>query len=116
MHPEIRSVQLVGTGDAGLTTLLARSTIDSGVTKCLSDLNGFAFASVTTPSDPHLLPGALKYGGVGGLTITAAEGDTAIYGAAAANESELALWKQLAPDSLHSESLTADKVAELLLK
>lgn len=115
-HPEIRSVHLVGTGDAGLTTLLARAAIDSGVTKCLSDLNGFAFSSVTTPSDPHLLPGALKYGGVGGLTITAAEGDTAIYGATAANEAELSLWKQLAADSLHGEVLTADKVAELLLK
>lgn len=115
-HPEIRSVHLVGTGDAGLTALLARATIDSGVERCLADLNGFAFSSVKTPSDPHLLPGALKYGGVGGLTITAAEGDTAIYGATAANEAELALWKQLSADSLHSESLTADKVAELLLK
>ena len=116
LHPEVKSVHLVGTGGAGLTVLLARASIDSGVTRCLADLNGFAFSSVTTVNDPHFLPGALKYGGVGGLTIPAAEGTTSIYGATAANEGELAVWKQLSAESLHAEALTPELVAETLLK
>ena len=70
--PKVNTVHLVGTGDAGLPVLLARATLDSGVVRCLADLNGFAFSSVNSTADPHLLPGALKYGGISGLTITAA--------------------------------------------
>ncbi len=116
LHPDVKSVQLVGTGEAGLPVLLARSVIDADVQRCLVDLNGFAFSSVKTDDDPHLLPGALKYGGVGGLTISAAEGATSVYGCTAANDAELAVWKQVSPDSLHEATLTPDAVAEALLK
>lgn len=116
LHPDVKSVHLVGTGEGGLIALLARATFDGTVGKCLVDLNGFAFSSVQAASDPHLLPGALKYGGVGGLTITAAEGDTSIYGATDANKSELGLWQAIQPDALHAEALTADLIAEQLLK
>ena len=116
IHPEVKSVHLVGTGEAGLPVLLARSALDGGVGRCLADLNGFAFSSVKTVDDPRLLPGALKYGGVGGLTIPAAEGDTSLYGCTAANESELAVWKSVSAEALHAEALTPDAVAEALLK
>jgi hypothetical protein len=116
LHPDVKSVHLVGTGDGGLIALLARSTFDGAVGKCLVDLNGFAFSSVSAVSDPRLLPGAVKYGGVGGLTITAAEGETAIYGATDANKSELGVWTSLQPAALHAEVLTPDMVAEQLLK
>ena len=116
IHPEVKSVDLVGTGDAGLAVLLARSAIDEGVGLCLADLNGFAFSSVKTPDDPRLLPGAWKYGGLSGLTITAAEGDTSLYGCTVANESELAVWKQVAEKALHAETLTPDAVADALLE
>jgi len=116
LHPDVKTVNLIGTGDAGLTVLLARAVIDSGVDRCLADLNGFAFSSVTTPSDAHLLPGALKYGGVGGLTIPAAGGANSIFGVTAANEAEMAIWKQVAPEALHAEALTPERAAEILLK
>lgn len=116
LHPDVKSIHLVGTGDAGLPVLLARSVIDAGVQKCLVDLNGFAFSSVKTDDDPHLLPGALKYGGVGGLTITAAEGATSLYGCTAANEAELVAWKQVAAEALHESTLTPAAVSEALLK
>ena len=96
--------------------LLARSAIDGGVGRCLVDLNGFAFSSVKSVDDPRLLPGALKYGGVGGLTITAAEGETSLFGCTAANEAELAVWKSVSAQALHAETLTPDAVAEALLK
>ena len=116
IHPGVKSVDLVGTGDAGLPVLLARSAIDGGVGTCMADLNGFAFSAVKTLDDPRLLPGALKYGGVGGLTITAAEGETSLFGCTAVNESELAVWKQVSAKALHAEALAPDAVAETLLK
>ncbi len=116
LHEEVKTVHLVGTGDAGLPVLLARSVIDSGVSRCLADLNGFAFSSVKAVDDPRLLPGALKYGGIGGLTITAAEGETSLFGCTAANAAELAVWKQISEKALSAETLTPDSVAEALLK
>ncbi len=115
-HAGVKSVHLVGTGDAGLPVLLARSVIDSDVDRCLADLHGFAFSSVKTVDDPRLLPGALKYGGLGGLTITAAGGETSLFGCTAANAAELAVWKQVSEKALYEETLTPDAVAEALLK
>lgn len=116
LHPDVKSVHLAGTGEGGLLALLARACIDGAIGKCVVDLNGFAFSSVKETTDPHLLPGALKYGGVGGLTITAAEGDTTLFGALESNQAELSLWKSVSPDALHAEPLTPDGLAEWLLK
>ncbi|RLS52282.1 MAG: hypothetical protein DWH91_16980 [Planctomycetota bacterium] len=115
-NPDVKSIDLIGTGDAGLVVLLARSTFDDGVRRTVADLGGFAFGSIPTPSDPRMLPGALKYGGVSGLTITAASGVTELYGCTDANSAEMTLWRTLAPEALHSELLDATRVTDQLLK
>ena len=38
----------------------------------IADIGGFAFSKITRREDPMLLPGALKYGGLGGLAALAA--------------------------------------------
>ncbi len=116
LHPDVKSIHLVGTGEAGLAVLLARSTLDTGIGRCIVDLEGFEFSSVKREDHPQFLPGALKYGGVGGLTVTAAEGETSLYGCSEANAAELAVWKTVAPDALHASRLTPEAVAEALLK
>lgn len=116
MHPDVRTIHLVGTGDAGLTVLLARSVLGHEVDRSVTDLNGFAFSSVKSVNDPHLLPGSLKYGGVGGLTIPAANGTTMVFGVTENNAAEMAVWKQVAPTALKPDALTPEIATELLLK
>lgn len=60
---------LVGDGAAGVWTLLASSVLDSSVVdEVFVDLEGFTFAGIESVDDPNLLPGALKYGGLTGLS------------------------------------------------
>ncbi len=65
-------VILVGTGQAGLWTLLARGQLDDRIALTIVNLDGFSFSKINSTSDPNFLPGALRYGGVGGLAALAA--------------------------------------------
>lgn len=76
----IRHLQLVGTGEAGLWVLLARGLAGERVELTIADLHGFGFGKVTSTADPNYLPGALKYGGVGGLAALAAPGKLVLAG------------------------------------
>lgn len=74
---------LVGTGDAGVWTLLARSVMpENHVTRTIVDLNGFSFSKVDSTDDQNLLPGAVKYGGLPGLARLIEPAPLSIYGAA----------------------------------
>lgn len=69
-HPDVQRVSLVGTGDAGLWMAYAAGLAGTSVEATALDLAGFSSAKVTSLRDPQLLPGSLKYGGVGGaLTL-----------------------------------------------
>ena len=73
-----RRVHLVGTGGAGTWVVLARAVMSPSQAKSLgrgltiADIGGFAFSKITRREDPMLLPGALKYGGLGALAALAA--------------------------------------------
>lgn len=62
-----RTVHLVGTHAAAPWVLLARGQLREGVGRTLVDLGDFSFAGLTDTSHPDFLPGALKFGGLGGL-------------------------------------------------
>ena len=79
-YPMYKKVHLVGTGDAGPWVILARALAGDEVTRSIADLNGFAFTHVTRMDDPMLLPGALKYGGIGGLAALGVPRETFIFG------------------------------------
>lgn len=70
--PGVKKVHLIGTREAGVWTLLARGLAGEHVGRTVVDLNGFGFQQVTAVGDPNFLPGALKYGGIGGLAALAA--------------------------------------------
>jgi hypothetical protein len=68
-----RSIDLVGTGPA---VLLARAATDVEIANTIIDLDRFDFDQIKDPSDPRMLPGALKYGGVFGFARLCAGGQT----------------------------------------
>ena len=74
-------LDLIGTGDAGLWVLLARSLAGDAIDTCVADLQGFGFSQLSNVNDPRMLPGGLKYGGIGGLIALTAPGKLTVYGA-----------------------------------
>lgn len=60
-----KSVSVIGWGSAGPVAVLAAALAGNKVSKLAADLNGFRFEEVTKTDDPMLLPGAVKYGGLG---------------------------------------------------
>jgi hypothetical protein len=71
-HDSVSTVHLLGTGEAGPWALLARALAGNSVEKTIVDARGFSFENVNNTADPMFLPGALKYGGLGGLAALAA--------------------------------------------
>ncbi len=74
-----RDIRLLAVGNAGVWALVARALAGDAVARASIDLNGFDFSGVRDPFDPMMLPGALKYGGVGGMLPLLAFGPTEIY-------------------------------------
>ncbi len=67
-HPSTRAVHLVGWEKAGPWVALARGLSGDSVLRTAADFDGFRFESVKQTDDPMMLPGAIKYGGLGALT------------------------------------------------
>ena len=63
-HSSTTKLSLVGFGEAGPWTLLARGLCTDQVAKTAVDLNRFKFEDVASLDDPMMLPGALRYGGM----------------------------------------------------
>ena len=78
--PMFKKLHLVGTGEAGPWVILARALAKDSIGRCIVDLQGFGFSRITRRDDPMLLPGALKYGGIGGFAALAVPGELFIFG------------------------------------
>lgn len=89
-YPDFTTLNLVGTGEAGLWVLLARSVAGETIKRCTADLLGFGFGKIAEANDRRMLPGGLKYGGIGGLAALAAPGELALYGTKEVPPAELA--------------------------
>lgn len=87
---------LVAWGGAGPLGLLARSLAGTSVRRTLADLEGFAFGALRDAQDPRCLPGALRYGGLGGLAACAADAPMRIHGVRGPARDELRLLERLA--------------------
>jgi hypothetical protein len=83
-------VSLVGTGEAGPWALLARGLISQAPeTRVVVDLGGFSFEQISRVQDQNMLPGALKYGGIGGLAAIGTPSNDLIAGVTEKNAGEL---------------------------
>jgi Acetyl xylan esterase (AXE1) len=78
-HPKTKRVHLVGWDSAGPWVVIAKALAGDAVSRCVADLNGFRFDSVRSIDDPMMLPGALKYGGLGAFAALAAPGDLLLH-------------------------------------
>jgi hypothetical protein len=114
LHQEVQRVHLVATGEAGPWGLLAAALAGDRLASTTADVRGFSFAQVTETADPMLLPGALKYGDIGGLAALAAPAPLAIYGARDVDLSALKEIYAVAGGELKLEEtgLTPELVAE----
>jgi dienelactone hydrolase len=61
----VDAVHLVGWDEFGPIAILAKALAGDSVAKTAADLNGFDFANIKAAADPMMLPGAVKYGGMG---------------------------------------------------
>jgi len=113
-------VYVVGTGDAGLWTLLAGTLMEDAVDTMIVNLNGFSFANITETSDPNYLPGALRYGDVGGLGLLATPRRLEI-GGVAENSKTAQLLKLGTPARngklrIESDNISRKQIVDLILK
>ena len=79
-----RAVHLVAFDRAGVWALLSRALAGDAIARASIDLDGFDFEAVQDPFDAMMLPGAVKYGGIGGLLPLITAGQTELYRAPAA--------------------------------
>jgi hypothetical protein len=70
-NAKAKSIHLVGWGEAGPIAVLAKSLARGDVTRTAAEVD-FSFDKITSTSDPMMLPGALKYGGLDGLLAVCA--------------------------------------------
>lgn len=117
----VNEIHLVGTGEAGLWVALARALMPKeAVSTTRADLRGFTFAGITSTQDPNLLPGALKYGGLGGLIGLAAPAQLTLYGVSEETKKELSAMDTFyRPVSgkleITADPLTPQEIADTLL-
>jgi dienelactone hydrolase len=70
-----KSVDLVGFDKAGPWVLLARGLCGEAVARTAADIDGFRFEKVPTLYNEMMLPGGVKYGGLGAFAALAAPGE-----------------------------------------
>jgi dienelactone hydrolase len=120
-HEKIKRVYLVGFEKAGPWVLLARGLCGDAVDRTAADLDQFRFEKVQTTADEMMLPGALKYGGLGALAALAAPGELLIHNdQGTGTDRWLDAAYKAAGDPAHlerrPEQVTPEKVVEWLLR
>ena len=83
------TVSIVGTGKAGPIALLAAATSGVELKRVVVDLNGFSFANIKSTSDEMMLPGAMRYGDIGGLAALVMPAKLSIHGTEGISEEAL---------------------------
>jgi dienelactone hydrolase len=74
-----KGVHLVGWEKAGPWVVLARGVCGDAVLRTAADLDEFRFEAVKTTDDPMMLPGGVKYGGLGALAGVSAPAELYAY-------------------------------------
>ncbi|MEO1999451.1 MAG: hypothetical protein ABGZ17_29750 [Planctomycetaceae bacterium] len=111
-------VHLLGTGTAGPWTLLAAGVAGDAIGSVVIDANRFDFGQVQRTNDPMYLPGAMKYGGLGGLAALVAPRPMTVTGILAESQSTLIQVYRIAGGQLkiQPDSQSRKQLVESLLK
>jgi dienelactone hydrolase len=89
-NDQVQKVVLVGTGEAGPSAVLAAGVLGDQIAGTIADARGLNYGSIPQSTDPFFLPGALKYGGLGGLAALAAPAKLDLFGTEGIPADELA--------------------------
>jgi dienelactone hydrolase len=114
-----KRIDLVGWGEAGPWVVLATALAGDAVARTAADLNQFRFETIKATDDPMMLPGAVKYGGLGAFLALCAPGAVLAHnhrGTSSGKLSKAAYASAGAADKLTrvNEKLSPEKVAEWL--
>ncbi len=71
-----KTIRLVGWDEFGVVAVLAKAAAGDAVDKLAADLDQFRFETITKTDDPRMLPGAVKYGGLGAFLALCAPAET----------------------------------------
>jgi len=117
----VKTIHLVGWEEFGPIAILAKALAGDAVAKTAADINQFNFAKIKDTDDPMMLPGAVKYGGLGAFLALCAPGEVLIHnqkGSEVGQISRAAYEAAGAANKLtrNADKLDATKVAEWLVK
>lgn len=117
----VKTVHLVGWGEMGVVAVLARALAGDAVAKTAADLNQFRFENIKETSDPMMLPGAVKYGGLGAFLALCAPGEVLAHNHKGTNTGKVAKAAYDAASATDKltrvdEKLADTKVVEWLVK
>ena len=118
---ESKTIHLVGWDEFGPIAILAKALAGDAVAKTAADLNQFHFEDIKDTADPMMLPGAVKYGGLGAFLALCAPGEVLVHnhkGSGSGQVSRAAYDAAGAANKLtrSAEKLDAAKVVEWLVK
>jgi dienelactone hydrolase len=121
MKRPFKNIHLVGWNEFGPIAILAKALAGDAVTKTAADLNKFRFEDIDKTDDPMMLPGAVKYGGMGAFLALCAPDEVLIHnqmGSGSGQLSRAAYDAAGAGDKLNRNAAKLDpiKVAEWLAK
>jgi dienelactone hydrolase len=114
-------VYLVGWDSMGPATILASAICGDAVDRTAADMNQFRFERIEKPDDPMLLPGSVKYGGLGAFAALCAPRQLFLHncvGTGSGHINKAAYDAANAEDNLvrEKEKAAPEKVVEWLLK
>lgn len=89
-NEQVQKIILIGTGDAGPSAILAAAVLGDQIAGTIADAQGLNYATIPKTTDPFFLPGALKYGGLGGLAALAVPAKLDLFGTEGIPADELA--------------------------
>jgi pimeloyl-ACP methyl ester carboxylesterase len=76
---KVKKVHVVGWGAFGAVAILAKALAGDAVAKTAADFNQFRFEDIKDTADPMILPGAVKYGGLGAFLALCAPGEVFVH-------------------------------------
>ena len=110
---------VVGTGSAGPIALMGAAASGVDVERVIVDLDGFSFSKVTSTDSEMMLPGAMRYGDIGGLAALVLPAQLDLYGTRGIPKEALRALMRMgeltkSKITLHEERLTHAEVLKLL--
>jgi dienelactone hydrolase len=76
---KVKKVHVVGWGAFGVVAILAKALAGDAVAKTAADINKFRFEDIRDAADPMILPGAVKYGGLGAFLALCAPDEVLVH-------------------------------------